>query len=85
MIEIYVIVCSFLILGKLRFSNELMTNTKLYKEGDVMDIVDFRLETLSENELLEALRVIFTTMLSLQHLEDVRPLMALWFPCSREI
>ena len=49
---------------------------KLHKEGNVMNILDFRLESLNGNEFMEAQRVIYTALLCLQYSEDVRPPMA---------
>lgn len=49
---------------------------KLHREGRAMDILDPRLDSLSENELVEVNRVILTALLCLQHDEARRPLMA---------
>ncbi|KAG0567589.1 hypothetical protein KC19_7G146100 [Ceratodon purpureus] len=78
------VVCLEIVSGRRNIDNKMppeeviLTNLiqKLYKEGNIMGIVDSRLQPLSETEHLEVQRVIYTAMLCLQYSEDVRPPMA---------
>ncbi|KAG0591899.1 hypothetical protein KC19_1G210300 [Ceratodon purpureus] len=78
------VVCLEIVSGRRNIDNKMppeevvLTNLiqKLYKEGNIMGIVDSKLQPLSETEHLEVQRVIYTAMLCLQYSEDVRPPMA---------
>ncbi|KAG0567573.1 hypothetical protein KC19_7G144600 [Ceratodon purpureus] len=77
------VVCLEIVSGRRNIDNkmppeEFLINLiqKLYREGNIMGILDSRLQPLSETEHLEVQRVIYTAMHCLQYSEDVRPPMA---------